>query len=157
MGVTVLLKVTEAIRMEGQRAACRVPRSSTGHFWRRMRSQDGPQVLAHKAKDEWTSRGSEWTCGSSLRGCQDSGLSTQGRVNHEPLSFWASSEAVWGGWGPANGSATYSSASSQASGTPSCLRTLQAPSQEGAAPNTLPGSDMSSSCLRLPAARTLEE
>lgn len=75
--------------------------------------------------------------------CQDSGLSTLEGVGLQVS--WASSEAVWGGWHPANGSARCSSSSSQASGTRRLLPTLQAPSQEQASPNTLPSPDMSSS------------
>lgn len=122
-------KITEARRMEDQRAAPRVPRRSVQTFWRRLRKQDRHQLLPHKARDERTSRGSERTYFSPLTGCLDSGLSAPGRVNHEPFSVWASSEAVWGGWGPANGSGRRSEPSSSASGTPSCLLTPQALSQ----------------------------
>lgn len=124
-----------------------------------MRRQDRPQLLPHKARDKRTSRGSRWTCSSPLRGCQDSRLSAPGRVSHEPLSFWASAEAVWGGWAQPM---TVSGAATPPPGPaahPGCLPTLQAPSWECAAPNTLPGPDMSSSChaesdFQLPGAST---
>lgn len=80
LGVKAFPKVTEAVRME---ATDEQPeREESGEQnpqneqWGISRIWGISRFLPHNARDGRTSQGSGWTCGSPLRGCWDSGLST---------------------------------------------------------------------------------
>lgn len=101
--------------------------------------------LPHKARDERTSRGSGWTCGSSLRGCQDSGIRTPAR--RELLSFPGHIRGSLGRLGPSQWPYWVQLLLFLGQRHAHAAAHSQALSQEQASPNTVSGSDMSSRCL----------